>query len=70
VKTSFIQILKNNLRIALTFQRTRFTLGLFLMLGPTEFWEMVGIGEPLALEILAKYAVILRFQGKHIWMEG
>ena len=48
----------------------QFSLSLFPAQCPTKFWEMVGIGEPLALAILANYAVILYWLRKNIWVEG
>jgi hypothetical protein len=70
VYTAVIQTLRNNLTTAIKYQHDRFSLSLFPVQCPTEFWDMVGIGEPLALAILANYAVILYWLRKCIWVEG
>lgn len=57
--TLAIQTLRDNLIIAVAYQHAQRTATLFPILSPTDFWEMVSIGEPLALAILANYAVIL-----------
>jgi hypothetical protein len=68
--TLVIQTLRDNFTIAVKYQHNRFSLSLFPAQCPTKFWEMVGIGEPLALAILANYAVILYWLRKNIWVEG
>jgi Fungal specific transcription factor domain len=70
VYTSAIQTLRDNLTIAITYQHAQITVTFFPNMSPTDFWAMVCIGEPLALAILANYAVILYWLRKNIWMEG
>ncbi|KAF2094851.1 hypothetical protein NA57DRAFT_60262 [Rhizodiscina lignyota] len=70
IYTSAIQTLRNNLSAAVTYGRAQLTLTLFPILSPTEFWEMVCVGEPLALAILANYAVALYWLRDNIWMQG
>jgi hypothetical protein len=70
VYRSTIEVLRANLEYALTHLFTQKTTTLFVVMCPAEFWNLISSGEPLALAILANYAVILHWQQKNIWMEG
>ncbi|OKL61760.1 hypothetical protein UA08_02354 [Talaromyces atroroseus] len=45
-------------------------LVIFTVAAPSQFWDMVKDGDPLALAILANYAVILYWLRDNIWLEG
>lgn len=64
-----VETLANSLRNAHTYPLTEATLTSFAIMCPTEFWDAVEEGrEPLALAVLANYAVILHWQRENIWM--
>ncbi|GKZ26144.1 hypothetical protein AbraIFM66950_000342 [Aspergillus brasiliensis] len=63
-----IQTLRDSLTIAVIYRRTKMTFSYFAVICPPEFWSMVRIGEPLALAILANYAVTLDWLRRNIWM--
>lgn len=68
--TSAIQTLRESLTVAISYQRAISKLTWFPIMSPTDFWPQVCIGEPLALAILANYAVVLHWLRKSVWMEG
>jgi hypothetical protein len=70
VYTSTIEILRVSLIFALSRPRAQLTLTLFPIITPSEFWTLVHMSEPLALAILANYAVILYWFGDNIWLHG
>jgi hypothetical protein len=70
VYRSTIGALRDGLKYALTYLFTQKTITLFVLKCPVGFWNMISTGEPLALAILANYAVIFHWQRKNIWMEG
>ncbi|KAH8809439.1 hypothetical protein F5884DRAFT_734592 [Xylogone sp. PMI_703] len=65
-----IKVLRHNLRIAIEFQNRQFTITWFPIMSPAGFWTMLDNGEPLALAILANYAVILYRWRESIWLKG
>lgn len=70
VYTSAIQALRDNLSLATTYRQGRMTMTWFLVVSPAEFWELMAAREPLALAILANYAVVLYWQRRNIWLAG
>ena len=65
-----IEMLRENFKIAITNRSASLTMTLFPIMSPFSFWTMVETGDPLALAILANYAVILYWIRSNIWMEG
>lgn len=63
-----IQTLRHSLAMAVMYRRTKMTFSYFAVMSPPEFWSMVRTGEPLALVILANYAVTLHWLRENIWM--
>ncbi|OJJ50328.1 hypothetical protein ASPZODRAFT_58983 [Penicilliopsis zonata CBS 506.65] len=70
IYTCSIQALRHALNASLVYQNTRMTLVFFLIASPAGLWKLVAEEEPLALAILANYAVILYWIRDHIWMVG
>jgi hypothetical protein len=65
-----LEALRGGLKYALTHLFTQRATTLFVLTCPVEFWSMISSRQPLALAILANYAVILHWQRRNIWMEG
>lgn len=63
-----IQTLRHSLAMAVMYRRTKMTFSYFAVMSPPGFWSMVRTGEPLALVILANYAVTLHWLRENIWM--
>ncbi|KAH8697881.1 hypothetical protein BGW36DRAFT_379615 [Talaromyces proteolyticus] len=68
--SSVIQNLRINLAIAVRYKRALNRVSYFTVMSPLEYWNMVCIGEPLALAILANFGVILHWMKDSIWIEG
>ncbi|EXJ89666.1 hypothetical protein A1O3_02733 [Capronia epimyces CBS 606.96] len=65
-----IEALKASLTFAITYPSAQSSVTLFSVMVPAEFWAMATTGEPLALAILANYAVTLYWLRDNIWMRG
>lgn len=65
-----IQSLRYVLIITLTPRPAHVTLVIFPMLNPGEYWDMILNHDPLALAVLANYAVTLHRLRYSIWLEG
>ncbi|GAA88946.1 hypothetical protein AKAW_07060 [Aspergillus luchuensis IFO 4308] len=63
-----IKTLRHSLAMSIMYRRIKMTFSYFAVICPPEFWSMVRIGEPLALSILANYAVTLDWLRSNIWM--
>ncbi|EXJ95653.1 hypothetical protein A1O1_00775 [Capronia coronata CBS 617.96] len=70
VYTSAIEALRFILAIWITCPRVQLTVTLFPILTAAEYLAMVAAGEPLALAILANYAVVLFWLRHNVWMKG
>jgi hypothetical protein len=65
-----IEALRINLALAVEYDRAQVRVSFLAVATPDEFWSMVCIGEPLALAILANFAVILYWLRQTIWLQG
>jgi hypothetical protein len=65
-----IQALRYSLTVQQVYKSVRSTLTLFLVGSPAGFWALVKTRQPLALAILANYAVSLHRARTSIWIEG
>lgn len=65
-----VTTLRHTLLIATRSALSQITVTLFPIMVRSEFFEMMSRHEPLALAILANYAVILHWMRNHIWLEG
>lgn len=45
-------------------------LVMFSMMAPVEYWDLIQRHDPLALAVLANYAVSLYWLGGNVWLEG
>lgn len=68
--TAAISALRHNFLLAIEHPDVNLTMVLFPVFVSPEFLPLVCIGEPLALAILANYAVILHWLRGHVWLEG
>ena len=69
VYAAAIATLRHNFLLATTRPHAKMTIVLFPIMVQPEFLVLLRIGEPLALAILANYAVILHWLRGHIWLE-
>ncbi|KAK9311116.1 hypothetical protein V1524DRAFT_443526 [Lipomyces starkeyi] len=65
-----IRLVRHSFLLALSGHSVQKTIALFPILIDSELLIMVRLAEPLALAILAHYAVILHWLRGHIWLEG
>jgi Fungal specific transcription factor domain len=67
---STIQSLRYVLILMSTKRPGQVTLVIFTVMVPPQYWDMVKDRDPLALAILANYAVTLHWLTDNIWLEG
>lgn len=65
-----IEVLRRNFVLATSAAHVQLTINLFPVMVQYKFLEFMRLGEPLALAILANYAVVLHWLRSHIWLEG
>lgn len=65
-----IQSLRYVLILTSTPRPAHVTLVIFPMLNPSEYWDMILNHDPLALAVLANYAVTIHRLRHSIWLEG
>ncbi|KAK9367907.1 hypothetical protein V1509DRAFT_640144 [Lipomyces kononenkoae] len=67
---SAISLVRESFLVVLSGHSAQKAMALFPILVESKLMIMVRLGEPLALAILAHYAVILHWLRGHIWLEG
>lgn len=67
---SAIGTLRITLAVAICYPGAMLTLSLFPVMTPAEFWPGVVARDPLALAVLANYAVVLYWLRGNIWING
>ncbi|EED18860.1 conserved hypothetical protein [Talaromyces stipitatus ATCC 10500] len=70
VYNAVVQSLRYILILTSTPRPAQVTLVIFPMLSPREYWDMMRDHDPLALAVLANYAVTLHWLRYSIWLEG
>lgn len=70
VYSAAISTLRSSFVLATERPDVKLAIAFFPVMVQPEFLMLVCIGEPLALAILANYAVILHWLRGHIWLEG
>lgn len=68
--TTCIEALRINLALAVEYDRAQVRVSYLAVATPDELWSMMCIGEPLALAILANFAVVLHWLRHSIWLQG
>jgi hypothetical protein len=70
IYTTVIRSLRYVLILTSTPRPAHVTLVIFPMLNPGEYWDMILKHDPLALAVLANYAVTIHRLRHSIWLEG
>jgi hypothetical protein len=70
VYISSIHSLKYTLILMSSRRPPQVSISIFAVMVPGQYWDMVKKRDPLALAILANYAVTLYWMRTSIWMEG
>lgn len=68
--SAIIQSLRYIFILTSTPRPAHITLVIFPMLNPRDYWDMILYNDPLALAVLANYAVTIHWLRYSIWLEG